>query len=184
MNTIVQTIVAFDTTVNTVMYSLFSYISHPLLTKIMKSIAFICDPHVFGFLSIPLIAYFAYKKQWNTALLWFFSIATTIAAVYFLKIIIHRPRPEAVLTDFSFPSGHCAVSLVFFCLLYYTFKEKLQKTQRALAISAITLITLLIGFNRLYVHAHWLSDVIGGYSIGILVFILCVFSTRKYLQSL
>ncbi len=180
MNTIIQSILSVDVSVNNLVYSFFPHTSYPLLTKAMNIIAIIFDPYVLGIFSIGIIAYFAYKKQWHFALLWLFSMASTIISVYILKILTHRPRPEAILTDFSFPSGHAAVNLVIFCLLYYTLREKLQKTQKILLISVFSIIVLFIGFNRLYLHAHWLSDIIGGYSIGALFFISFMHALKKY----
>lgn len=143
-------------------------ISYPLLTTGMNAVAVIFDPIVLGIASIGFCAYLIYNKKWYQGLLWLLSMGSAAISVYIIKLLVHRPRPEAVLTDFSFPSGHAAMNILFFCLLFYCFKEHITtKKQRIQAIGALALFAVGIGFNRIYLHAHWFSDVIGGYAVGL-----------------
>jgi len=95
-----------------------------------------------------------------------------------IKVLVARPRPPYFLLDpadtfqlinqYSFPSGHVLFFVVFFGFIAYL--AWLHQTGRA----RITLITacgaliLLIGPSRIYLGAHWASDVLGSYIIGVL----------------
>ncbi|MFA6888120.1 MAG: phosphatase PAP2 family protein [Candidatus Woesearchaeota archaeon] len=143
-------------------------IAYPLLTSSMNAVAIIFDPIVLGIISFGFCIYLMYIKKWDLGLLWLLSMGSAAISVYLIKLLVHRPRPEAVLTDFSFPSGHAAINILFFCLLFYCFKDTIKtKKHKIQIVGAIALLVIGIGFNRIYLHAHWLSDVIGGYAVGL-----------------
>lgn len=85
------------------------------------------------------------------------------------------PDPLATERTFSFPSGHASVSLAVYGTLGYIAARHLE-TRRAqvLALVSATVLVLLIGFSRLYLGVHFLSDVIAGYSIALTWVALCV----------
>jgi undecaprenyl-diphosphatase len=95
------------------------------------------------------------------------------------KKYFHRVRPEAFWYyhehDFSFPSGHATISVAFYGVLFYS----VIRTRRKYAskfrwlIAAFAFIGLL-GFSRLYLCVHYLSDVIAGYLLGCLWLIVAV----------
>jgi len=100
-----------------------------------------------------------------------------------------RPRPPAVLAvltplDASFPSGHASVSVALYTLgSYLLFRATCSPRLKKLCLALALLIPLLIGFSRLYLGAHYLSDVLAGWSIGlwwsILVMGVPAFSRRR-----
>jgi undecaprenyl-diphosphatase len=85
------------------------------------------------------------------------------------------PDPLATERTFSFPSGHASVSLAVYGTLGYIAARHLE-TRRAqvLALVSAAVLVLLIGFSRLYLGVHFLSDVIAGYSIALAWVALCV----------
>jgi undecaprenyl-diphosphatase len=88
-----------------------------------------------------------------------------------LKFFIHRPRPNLMPlvheTSYSFPSGHSMNSFIFYATLAYLFYHftKKKRLSIVLAIFAAILI-LLIGLSRIYLGAHYPSDVLAGYVAG------------------
>ncbi|MDP3900610.1 MAG: LssY C-terminal domain-containing protein [bacterium] len=106
--------------------------------------------------------------------------------VWLGKLIFYRIRPETAVyteTSFSFPSGHAAVAvalygfITYFCLRFF----KKWQLQVNIFFAGIMLI-LFIGFSRLYLGVHYVSDVWGGYLAGALWLIIGI-SIAEWLNS-
>ena len=97
-----------------------------------------------------------------------------------LKLGFQRDRPffsDPLATEhtYSFPSGHASVSLAVYGTLGFIAARQLGNRRAQIAVlAAAAALILLIGFSRLYLGVHFLSDVIAGYSIGIAWVALCV----------
>ena len=116
-----------------------------------------------------------------------FLVATLLALipVFLMKLAFGRTRPRVELwEDFesgtpyqSFPSGHVALYVVFFgflAFLLYRLRTLPDFPRRSLAAFALLLI-LLVPASRIYLGAHWFTDVMGGFVVGLLCLIgLCL----------
>jgi membrane-associated phospholipid phosphatase len=95
-----------------------------------------------------------------------------------LKLLFHRPRPELAfvhLDTYSFPSGHAAVSTATFSTIAFLLGRRYRSLRARLLIPLGTLVAiLLVGFSRLYLGAHYLSDVLAGISVGFGWAMLCL----------
>jgi membrane-associated phospholipid phosphatase len=95
-----------------------------------------------------------------------------------LKVVFHRARPELSfvhLDTYSFPSGHAAVSSATFTTLAYLLGRRFKSTRARLLLGLATVIAVgLVGFSRLYLGAHYLSDVLAGFSFGLAWASLCL----------
>ncbi|MGK0699836.1 phosphatase PAP2 family protein [Priestia flexa] len=91
---------------------------------------------------------------------------------WLLKEIFERPRPEwSQLVDashYSFPSGHAMNSSAFFVgLLCLVFIYTRTQSVRIIASLCLILLILLVGFSRMYLGVHYLTDILAGYALGI-----------------
>jgi membrane-associated phospholipid phosphatase len=159
--------------------ALMQSIESPAITYLSKIVGKIFDPAVLIIISIIIAAYLYLRKSKKKGLiLAITSLATGIVIIIF-KEIFQRSRPLNGLisdTGFSLPSGHATIAVVFFGLIAYLFSKKKYKVA---TITITTLIILLSGFTRIYLRAHWLTDVLSGFVIGIIILTISILALRK-----
>jgi len=111
----------------------------------------------------------ALKRCWRTLAYWLTAVGFAQALVWILKTVLGRGRPVAMLDGmegFSFPSGHAASSIVLYGFLAVLLaRDKTPRAKWAITLGAALLIGF-ISFSRLYLGAHWLSDVLASLSLG------------------
>jgi undecaprenyl-diphosphatase len=108
-------------------------------------------------------------------------VATTggIAITQLLKAVFDRARPDLLLHEThaytsSFPSGHSAMSAITYLTLGALVARGLPtRTLKAYVMLVSAVVTLLVGFSRVYLGVHWPSDVLGGWSLGAGWSLLC-----------
>jgi membrane-associated phospholipid phosphatase len=78
------------------------------------------------------------------------------------------PDPLATESTFSFPSGHALVSLAAYGAIALVLAQRLStRAARAALLAGTGLLVVAIGFSRLYLGVHFLSDVVAGYAAGL-----------------
>lgn len=87
------------------------------------------------------------------------------------KYWIARARPDlephlVIVKTWSFPSGHATSSMIFYLTLALALTARTE--WRRVAVAAAILLSLLIGTSRVMLGVHWPSDVVGGWSFGLL----------------
>jgi undecaprenyl-diphosphatase len=145
-------------------------------TTIMFFVTNLLSPVTLPIFALLLIGWLLYKKQISKIALIIFGLGGGFLIETILKIIVARPRPPfglAVETDYSFPSGHATLAIIFFSLLIYCFKDEIKNiVLRRLFIALNIVLFLLVGFSRIYLSVHWFSDVIAGFLFGIIWLVL------------
>lgn len=136
----------------------------PLLTAFSQVMNFL-GAGWFSIFAVPIavaLVLILLKRPWSAA---FFIVAqiASAGAVQALKHLFGRARPEEiiVISDFgSYPSGHVANAATLATVAYILFPR--------LFVAIIGLIyVVLMAISRTAVHAHWLSDTVGGALIGV-----------------
>lgn len=151
-----------------------------VLTQIFKFITFLGSQYVV--ISVCILAFiFIKNKKVPIAITLNLIISTALNVL--LKNIINRPRPDGYRiiseTGYSFPSGHSMISMAFYGLiLYIVFKNVKNKNIRNLLTVLIAILIFLIGFSRIYLGVHYVSDVLGGFIISIAYLILFTTITK------
>ncbi len=118
-------------------------------------------------------------------------ICNTIIALFLdllIKYIIKRDRPliDNHLIDvigYSFPSGHAMVSMSFFGFIIYLLYVYWNNKYKWLVIMLLGLIIIMIGFSRIYLGVHYLSDVLAGYFVSIIYLVFFITVYEKIINS-
>lgn len=120
--------------------------------------------------TVAIFLWLVWKRAWRTAAYWIGAIAGASALNTVIKVALHRARPGELLytgsSAFSFPSGHSTVNIVLYGFLAFLIARELHPARRLPVVFGSASFALLIAFSRLYLGAHWFSDVIGGLAFG------------------
>ena len=125
-------------------------------------------------LTAVVVVYCAIRRRWLTLLTWLFAGAGIGLWIAGLKHWVERPRPEIMLiqeTGWSFPSGHSAGSLAVYGVLAWSIhlwaRNRGNPWLGVLAWLAALGLTASIGFSRVILSAHFASDVLAGWLLGL-----------------
>jgi len=146
--------------------------AEPAFTAAMLVVSFM-GSYVIVVASLLLGAILAWRRCW-------YDLSTLVLAVaggelinLLLKALFARDRPtfpDPLVTAIgaSFPSGHAMASMIFYGLMIYFGVRWLTAWRwRVLVVVTGTVLIVLIGFSRIYLGVHYLSDVLAGYAAGL-----------------
>lgn len=137
--------------------------------------------------SLTALLFYIFKYKWEAI----FTLLTLTSGLIssFIKIVVNRPRPTENLVRIidkakmqSFPSGHALFYTMFFgFLLFLMLQLKTVNFYIRIAVGCISaLMIFLVPFSRMYLGAHWFTDVAGGIFMGIIcLYLLCLFYLKK-----
>lgn len=123
-------------------------------------------------ITAAVLLYLVWMRAWRTAGYWLAAVGGASALNTVIKLALHRTRPGEMFytgaSAFSFPSGHSTTNMAMYGFLGFLVARELRPTLRpAVGFAAITMV-LLIATSRLYLGAHWFSDVVAGLAFGTL----------------
>ena len=153
-------------------------------TSIMQGFTFLGTHYFLIPANLILIAYFLIKKhRWYSIKFPVIALGSLLL-MFVLKSVFSRKRPLIPLLNeargLSFPSGHAMMSLSFFGLLIIMiYKSNVATPLKWLLITMHALCIVLIGVSRVYLRVHYASDVVAGFTLGLMWLILSVFILDK-----
>jgi undecaprenyl-diphosphatase len=160
------------------MANLFFTFRTAMLTRIFTWITLLGSSQVIvGFLLALIALLWLWRKgAWIAALL--LSVAGSELFTQLGKLAFHRPRPELAIYvehSFSFPSGHSTIAVAFYGFAGYLFMRFLPGWKEKVNVFFATLLVIAaIGFSRLYLGVHYISDVWSGYLVGAMWLIIAI----------
>jgi cation-transporting ATPase E/undecaprenyl-diphosphatase len=155
--------------VDTFVYHFLQSVHTPVMDRLMLALTELGGPRVLLSVILVALAWFLAHRFWLTAGYWVATVGIAEVMVKVVKLSMHRPRPTVYLggvEQFSFPSGHATMSVVIYGFLAFLLCRKASPGLRKGVLASVTLVILLIAFSRVYLGAHWLSDVLGGFGLG------------------
>jgi membrane-associated phospholipid phosphatase len=157
---------------------------NPLLDEVMKAISwFGYMPNSAVIVAVPAILFLLFKYKKEALFIALTSLSGLVSTV--IKFVIDRPRPSEPLvkimlktTQQSFPSGHVLFYVVFFgflTLLMFEIKNIPQYIKVPVIILSLLLI-FTVPYSRVYLGAHWFTDVTAGFLLGL----ICLYILGKF----
>jgi len=132
---------------------------------------------ILGFIAVSVVLLWLWRRYYYILPL-FIAVVGSEAFTYLGKLAFHRPRPEmAVYAEhsFSFPSGHATIAVAFYGFLSYLLICFAPSWRRKVNLFFTGILMILaIGLSRIYLGAHYLSDVWSGYLVGVIWLIIAI----------
>jgi membrane protein DedA with SNARE-associated domain/membrane-associated phospholipid phosphatase len=150
-------------------YHFFQSLRIPWADRLFVVITELGDSFVNLFLSGAVLIVLLVKRCLRTAGFWVLAVFGGLLGVQLLKWTLHLPRPVAIYhgaSSFGFPSGHTTMGVILYGFLAILLARGLSGVWRWRLFSSVVGFSFIIGISRLYLGAHWLSDVLGGFLFG------------------
>lgn len=132
-------------------------------------------------------ALLAARRRWSHVALMLFAFAGGAALNSALKAAFARERPpfadeySGAVDAFSFPSAHASASIATYgALAFVLLRDLRSRRARVACVAALLGLVVLIGFSRLYLGVHYLSDVLVGLSLGLGWLMVCLLTYTGY----
>lgn len=148
----------------------------PWLTDVAKALTTLGTlPVAGGALAVAALVLLARRHRLEGLAL-LAGLGIVVAAVHLTKAAVGRPRPPDPLvhaSGFAYPSAHAA-----YAVCWVAIAVALRHALPGLALRTAVLVTgivlaVVVGLTRIYLRAHWFSDVAGGWGLAATVFSLC-----------
>jgi membrane-associated phospholipid phosphatase len=137
-----------------------------------------------GLILFAVVLFFAWKRWWPSLVTLIVAVPGGMLLNEWVKILVHRQRPflDGPFVDwsgYSFASGHTiGATLLYGQLLLFILPSPKARHWRLLSVfSAVSLIAL-VGFSRIALGAHFLTDVLAAIFFGIIWLAFCLFATK------
>lgn len=146
-------------------------LSSPPYVKPLMNAGFYLGKEVIMAVDILLALWFIYKKYWQELSMVVIGWSGSALIFYTLSTLIGRARPSSMIWIIvaipGFPSGHAVASVTFYGLMTYLLLPRMRTVfAKTVLIATALLLTLFIGFSRIFTGGHYLTDILAGYAVG------------------
>jgi membrane-associated phospholipid phosphatase len=156
-------------------------VKHPLWVRFWNVMCTVFSPGAFRLVGAVAVVVAMAKRLVREALFLVATMEFNELITHVAKHLVHRPRPVTHLihaSSSSFPSGHALGAMAVVLALLTVLFPILRRSMRVVAVAAGTLIVVAVGFGRVALNVHHVSDVVAGWALGYLYFVVCVAAFR------
>jgi len=151
---------------------------HPNEVNALKAVSLVFNPSVFRLVALVVAGWLLVRRHMRLAAFVLVAVAGGSALDGIAKTLAHRHRPlldhpVATAPGFSFPSGHALGSLVGVAMLMLVFLPMVPRRARPGVWLAAIAIVVAVGFSRIALGVHFVSDVVGGWVLGAAWMLVC-----------
>jgi membrane-associated phospholipid phosphatase len=156
-------------------------IKHPAWVRFWDVVSVVLGPVPLRLLGAATAVVMLVKRNVRAALLVVACAPLNGLVTTAAKAMVNRPRPPTMLVfapSTSFPSGHALEATAALLALLTLLLPVLSRSMGRVAIAVTALILLIVGVDRVALNVHYPSDVLAGWSLGYLYFLLCLLVFR------
>jgi len=152
----------------------------PLFVSVLRVFTEFGSGEWIGVIMFALVLFLAWKRWWPSLVTLIVAVPGGMLLNEWVKILVHRHRPfvDGPFVDwsgYSFASGHTiGATLLYGQLLLFVLPALKTRHWRLVCIFGATALVLLVGFSRVALGAHFLTDVLAAIFFGIIWLMLCM----------
>jgi undecaprenyl-diphosphatase len=146
-----------------------------ILTTIGKVLAVVGRLWFVVLVTAAVCGYLLSRRRAAEAIALSAGLAITQITTQIIKGAVDRPRPGDGLVDadgFAYPSGHASIAITYLAIAV-VLSRTVPAAWRVVLVVAGAVLAVAIGLSRVYLRVHYLTDVAGGWAVGLAVFSLC-----------
>jgi undecaprenyl-diphosphatase len=147
-------------------------VGHPAVVRVVKAVTWLGSGGVLWALTGTAAVVLAIRRRWRLAIYLLIAGAGALTLDPVLKALVGRLRPVVAHpiahgNGNSFPSGHSLGSFVCYGALFLVFLPVVRGRWRRVFTAGIAALIAAIGISRLLLGVHYISDVLGGWALGL-----------------
>ena len=151
----------------------------PAFVSVLRAFAEFGSGEWIGIVLFALLLFFAWKRWWPSLVTLIIAVPGGMLLNEWVKVLVHRHRPfvDGPFVDwsgYSFASGHTiGATLLYGQLLLFLLPLLKTRHSRVLCIFSAASLVFVVGFSRIALGAHFLTDVLAAIFFGIIWLMLC-----------
>jgi membrane protein DedA with SNARE-associated domain len=168
---------------NQMSYHFLSALRTQTLDKLMVTISSLGYSKAIIQFTVITALFFLLYRRFSIAIHLLVAIGLASITLFLFKHGFFIARPAGIVlqsSTSSFPSGHTTLAIVYYGIITFFLGRSLSKNFRSHLYLVTTLLCFLIAFSRLYLGAHWLTDVIGGSLLGTSILMFIIISAQRF----
>ena len=155
---------------------------NPLADRLMAGLASIGDPQVMLPAAVAALGFLIWRRRWIAAAHWIAALAFGFALTTLLAAAIDMPRPPTAPQGFGFPAIPVTMTTIIFGFFAVLIAREWPGRQRVWPYLLTGVVVALLAFARLYLGAHWASDVAAGVLLGSVWLLVLGIAYRRHVS--
>ena len=167
---------------NQAIFHLLSSLRGEILDNLMLLVTFFCERWTYCLVITMIFSWLWLRGYHYTLFAYLMIVLVGSGLIFMVRYFSYYPRPDLMVdvkTSSSFPSAHTAAGLFFYGFLLFVIADQTKKANKKLLAGLAIGFSLLMAFSRIYLGAHWFSDVLGGLVGGGVVLLLGIIVYRR-----
>ncbi|MDH5822935.1 VTT domain-containing protein [Luteimonas sp. RD2P54] len=161
-------------------YEFMVSLRNPLADRMLAGLASIGDAAVLVPAAGLATLWLLWRRRWIAAAHWLAALAFGLVLTTVLERLIDMPQPPTAHLGFGFPSMAVTMTTIAFGFFAVLIARELPGRSRVWPYLVAGVVVALLGFSRIYLGAHWLSDVVGGLLLGIVWLLALGIAYRRH----